>query len=190
MMAAGLVKAGERFAVVLAIVGLVVYGALIFLPRRTHISDVRNHIADKRLSVAQSGATVAEIARISEELAEAKPVVAEWFTSAPAQDGPTAVFREITQLAKSTGIRNLRLEPAPVEHLVVLWRSPLELTAEGTFLQLFEFLRGLEAISPCVQTASLRIESIREESRILRMSVTLTVFAPKSEFSDYVDLAE
>jgi Tfp pilus assembly protein PilO len=180
-------KHGARLAAVTAVVGVAAYGALMFWPRHTELRNLREQIVQRQAIAAQAGPTSTQITKTTQELAEAKEYVQGWLGAAPF---PEAVLRDINQIAQAAQTRNLRLERAPVESLAAVWRAPVSLSVEGTFAQLFQFVQGVEAISPSLCLSPIELKRAEQDGQILRMTATLTIFGPKPDFSDYASLAE
>jgi Tfp pilus assembly protein PilO len=185
-----LTRHGARIATAGAVLGVTAYVALMFLPRRAELARMQGQIAERQATAAQASRTSEEMARAARELADAKRYVEVWTATAPPPEQLIAVFRDVNQLAQSAQTRNLRLEPAPVETLAAVWRAPVKLSVEGTFAQLFQFVRGVESLSPSICLAPLEMERVDGDGQTLRMAATLTIFGPGADFSNYANLAE
>jgi Tfp pilus assembly protein PilO len=100
------------------------------------------------------------------------------------------LFRDINHLSQIAGTRNLRLEPAPVESLATLWRSPVSLSIEGSFPQLFEFVRGVELLSGWRAAHVNRDRSSHRQSRQFADEGNSNGLRGEAGFSGYAILAE
>jgi Tfp pilus assembly protein PilO len=160
-------------------VGYVVWG---FLPSKSALADLRRQIGEKDITAAEAPRVAQQIAQTTEELNAARSCAAAWSEAAVKQESLITLFRDINQLSQSAGTRNLRLEPAPVETLAAVWRAPVSVSIEGTFPQLFDFVRGVEVLSGGMEFSSLEIKRSSGESETLRMTGTLTIFGAKPDF--------
>lgn len=172
----------------LAGLSMIAYGAGEFLPRQRRVRELRQQAEASTQYATRSSGSAVTLSHASEELGEAKRFLAAWRKSAPGEDSLNTLFREIDQLAQNFQMRNLRLEPAPVQELAAIWRMPVKIAGEGKYPDLAQFVRGLETLSPAIWITQLHLE---EEPRgeNLRISLTLTIFGAKREFSDQADLA-
>ena len=69
-----------------------------------------------------------------------------------------------------------------------VWRAPVSLSIEGTFPQLFEFIRGVEILSQGLELTSIEIDQAGDPSEALRMKATLRIFGPGRDFPVTQDL--
>jgi Tfp pilus assembly protein PilO len=173
---------GARLVAVLSAAGAVAYVVWGFLPQREALAELRQEIEAKQAAVAQGTRIVQEIANTTEELFVARRYVQRWSDAAPSQESLILLFRDVNHLSQIAGTRNLRLEPAPVEPLAAVWRAPVSLSVEGNFLQLFDFVRGLETLSPAMDLASIEMDQVSGAPDSLRMRAALTVFGVKPDF--------
>jgi Tfp pilus assembly protein PilO len=175
-------KNGAPLVAALAAAGAVAYLVWGLLPQRAALAELQHHLAEKQQFATQGTRVAEELAQATEELLVAQDYAWRWSGAAPRQESLITLFRDINHLSQIAGTRNLRLEPAPVESLATLWRSPVSLSIEGSFPQLFEFVRGVELLSAGVQLTSIEIDPATANPGSLRMRGTLTVFGVKPDF--------
>jgi Tfp pilus assembly protein PilO len=167
---------------VLSVAGAVAYVFWGFLPSRTALADLERQIAEKEIAAAEGTRVAEQIAQTTDELLAARSCAKDWSDVSPTQESLITLFRDINQLSQAAGTRNLRLEPDPVETLAAVWRAPVNVSIEGTFPQLFDFVRGVELLSGGMEFTSLEIQRASGDAEALRMKATLTIFGAKPDF--------
>ncbi|MBW3598851.1 MAG: type 4a pilus biogenesis protein PilO [Planctomycetes bacterium] len=172
-----------------AAAGVVAYVALFFFPRRAEIAELRRQTEEKDRYALQAVGAAAAVAGATAELNEAARFIRDWRNEAPSEGSVIGVFRGINQAAQTAQTKNLRIEPAPAEKLAAVWRMPVKIAVEGSFPELFGFVRELEPLSSAVWISDVEIAAERDR-KDLRMNLTLTIFGPGPEFSGQAGLAD
>ena len=169
-----------------ALVGACVlaYVFAMFLPSRRATAAIRQEMEKQRTFIMAHSTDTAKIAAAERELAATIKFIETWRASAPHEARLAQVFGEITRDADETGVQIVRFEPQPVEHLERLQRIPVQMALEGSFDQIFAFLRQVEAIDVDFWITTLQVEPVTAGSPRLRCELHLAFFAGRREISD------
>ena len=178
-------KLRGNWLVTIPLVGLTVcYLVLFDAPARRHARQVRSELAASMAQVAQGPSILMQISQLEEQLSRSKAHVAAWEESSPPTSGSAVLLGQISRLARDAGARTARLEPgSPAEH-DSLRSLALTLVCTGEFEQIFEMLRGIEALPQSVWIDDLKIERKQANDEGLQCELKLAVFAGKSEISN------
>jgi Tfp pilus assembly protein PilO len=162
----------------------VAYVVFVFLPGQRAIAQLRRQVQEKQQFIARTQSLPAAIQQAADDLQAANDYAAAWRASAPSEARLAATLGQITQRAQQTSLLVQRFDPQPVARLDAVWQAPVAVAMEGSFLQVFEFLRAIEELPASVWIASLRLENSGRDDGRARCELTLVVFADNSDFSE------
>jgi Tfp pilus assembly protein PilO len=192
------VKKGRRHSwlVTLPLVGIVAaYLWLVFLPGQRVISALETELADKRAFVA-SGSHVAQCrVQFEGKLAELRAYCERWQAKACDSARLAALYGEIAELLKASGVATTHFSPGPTLKLDVLQKTSLQIKCEGTFEQVASVLTRLEKMPERLWVEDVNLETLANDDpsnqdkgdqtgQVMRCQVNLVIFAGNSEKSN------
>lgn len=178
-------KLRGNWLITLPLVGLTVgYVWLFDLPARRTSQQLRSELEAAQTYVAQGPLIGVQTNEARSQLDKTNAFVETWRETSPGGTGSAVVLGEISRLARDAGTRTTRLEPATPAEYEELRSLALTLVCLGSFEQVFELLRGIEALPQSVWIDDLRIERKQESGDDLQCELKLAVFAGKSDVSD------
>jgi Tfp pilus assembly protein PilO len=181
---------GNWIVTALVSAAAVAYFALVFLPGRQSISEARREIHSKQDFIASAGALAVALKTAQDELGKADAFASAWEEDAPAPSELAAVYGTLHELAKAAGTTITRLNPEPVVPYDAVRKIPLTMGCTGTFAQIFEFLRSLEALDMEIWEEDIRLERMQGNNEYIASEIKLVVFTGNPENSGYVEQSE
>jgi Tfp pilus assembly protein PilO len=168
---------------------------LVFLPGQRVIAALETELADKRAFIA-SGAHVAECrVQFERKLADLRTYCNRWQAKPSDSARLAALYGEIAELLKASGVATTHFSPGPTHKLDVLQKTTLKIECEGTFEQVASVLTRLEKMPERLWVEDVNLETLanddpnrREQDdqtgQIMRCQVNLVIFAGNSEKSN------
>jgi len=168
---------------------------LVFLPGQRVIAALETELDDKRAFIA-SGVHVAQCrVQFEAKLADLHTYCDRWQAKPCDSAGLAALYGEIAELLKASGVVTTHFSPGPTQKFDVLKKTALKIEYEGTFEQVASVLTSLETMPERLWVENVNLEtladsgvSIRQKDdkvgQIMRCQVTLVIFAGNSEKSD------
>jgi Tfp pilus assembly protein PilO len=163
----------------------VAYLALVWSPGRKAIKQTREQVADKQKVVAQSADLSAKLISAQQELEKDEAVVRRWEEAAPKKRDIPGFCGKITALAKTAHLEVTRFDPQPAIIHEKLQQIPMAMTCMGTFAQVYEFLRAIEAVPTTIWVESMRLEKTALNKKGIQCELNLAVFSNNPQNSDY-----
>ncbi len=161
----------------------VLYVALVYLPGRRNLAELREQLATKQAPLDTSGAVLASIASTEKELERTEQFVERWRTENPMPSGLAPILAELHALAQVAGVSIVRLDPQPVQVFDTIKRGSLTLTCTGSYRAVHRFLYQIEQLrhETWVDSVSIRIAGGSEGNVIAE--VVLLMFADNHKIS-------
>ncbi len=168
---------------------------LVFLPGQRVISALEIELADKRAFIA-SGSHVSQCrVQFEAKLAELQTYCDRWQAKKCDSARLAALYGEIAELLKASGVATTHFSPGPTTRLDVLQKTSLRMTCEGTFEQVASVLTKLERMPERLWVEDVSLEALANEApsspekeaqigQIMRCQVTLVIFAGNSKNSN------
>lgn len=180
---------GNWIVIVPVVAGTVAFVALVYLPTRQKINDLREQAIEKEDFVQQTDSMAAVFAATTDSLNQAKQYVDHWQIHSPDRAGLYKLFSRINELAKQSGTVTTRFDPKPVIKYDTLQRIPLELGCTGDFEQIYRFLAELEKLPQeiWIEQADLRKEGGLEGD--VSCEIRLAIFIDNPEKTSQAESA-
>jgi Tfp pilus assembly protein PilO len=160
------------------------YFALVFLPARKALAQMREDIRLKQEHVTGAASLPAIVATVGQELAESRQYVGAVQESSPRTARLSALFGKLYELARRAGVTPVRFEPQPAQPFETLDRVSISFGLTGSYPQLHEFLRSLEELPMPLWVDAIEIKQAGEAAGSATAELTLVVFADNREISD------
>lgn len=192
-------KKGRRHSwlVTLPLAGIAAaYLWLVFLPGQRVIAALETELADKRAFIA-SGSHVSQCrVQFEAQLADLQSYCDRWQAKTCDSAGLAALYGEIAELLKASGVATTHFSPGPTTRLDVLQKTSLRITCEGTFEQVASVLTKLETMPQRLWVEDVSLETLADDApsrsdkddqigQIMRCQVDLVIFAGNSEKTEY-----
>jgi len=166
-------------------VGSLCYVLAIFLPAQRTIANLRRELREKQQHVLQSDRLTIPLRQSEEKLN-----VVEDFTRREKDHLPNAhelskSLGLISEQAKLAGAVVRRFDPQPTTSLETLQILPVELSLEGSYLQVFEFVQRLEKLPLAIWVKRMHFGEIEGKPGSLTTELTLTIFGEFAEQADF-----
>jgi Tfp pilus assembly protein PilO len=164
-------------------IGTIGYAFLVFLPTQQTIAGIRTELAEHRREVLELGTFETEIVALDHRLRAVRSAIHEWQQHAPTEQQIATFVGVVSQLAQQTGARVDRIAPRPAIEMSSLHQHPSDLSVEGSFVQIADFLRALEERSETIWITQLNLTASGETGASVRCELSFTVFADNPDNS-------
>jgi hypothetical protein len=168
---------------------------LVFLPGQRVISALEMELADKRAFIA-SGTHVSQCrVQFEGKLADLRTYCNHWQAKAYDSARLAALYGEIAELLKASGVATTHFSPGPTLKLDVLQKTSLKIECQGTFEQVASVLTRLEKMPERLWVEDVNLETLansdpsssgkgNQAGQAMRCQVDLVIFAGNSENSN------
>ena len=160
------------------------YVSFVFLPTQKSIAGLRSELAQHRGEVLELGALETEIVGLQSRIDAVRATVDQWKEHAPTEQQAATFIGVVSQLAQQAGARVERITPRSVVQMASLQKHPRELTVEGDFVQIADFLRRLEQRPETIWLTRLNLTASGKHGANVRCELSFTVFTDNSDNSD------
>jgi len=179
-------RRGNVLALLAAGAAVLLYVFAIYLPAEKSMRTMREEITSKTRTPAEAGNLAAQFALQQKALEETKAYVSNWQKQAPTPADLPQMLGEMSEMAQAAGVAVTRMEPEPAVHFAELSQSRVSMGCQGSFAEVFDFLRRLESLSHAVWIDNLQIEQAagnKGDASDVTCMVKLAIFTNKSESS-------
>jgi Tfp pilus assembly protein PilO len=171
-------------------VGLsVAYALFFFLPTQRTIAELTEQVASQQALVEQTEALSPALAATEEQIHATLQYSAAWEETSPSETSLAALFGQISALAKAAGVTTTRFDPDTPVDLARVRRIPLTIGCTGQFSQVAQFLESVERLPQTIWIANLRMETGRENRKVVQCEARLEIFADNPKISGQVNLS-
>jgi Tfp pilus assembly protein PilO len=153
-----------------------------FLPAKSEIARRRAVLATRKADIDRSRPLTIAAFQTEEELEKTDNFVTGWMQHN--DNDAASVLAKISQRVQESGVQTIRFDPQPTDRLQAIRQTPLQLGTVGSFAQLFQMLRGLEALPAAVWIDRLTIRAPAKPGEILENETSLVVFTVNRNKSD------
>lgn len=160
------------------------YALFVFLPTQKSIASIRSELAEQRADVLELGTLENEIVGLERRIAATRETIDTWREHAPTEQETATFIGVVTQLAQQANARMDRITPRSAVKMAALQQHPADLTVEGGFVQIADFLRMLELRPETIWVNRLNLTASGEAGVNVRCEVNFTVFADNPDNSD------
>lgn len=164
--------------------GSLAYVFFLFLPGQLAVGSLRDQFREQQLFIVQSERLQSVIRSTEKELGETDAFCDAWREVAAVESKLPEFFGRITAAANKNGLDVVRLTPGAQIELSSIRRVPFALTTDGSFEQLFLFLRGVEAMPEVVWVTEMKISPDGGSTENVRCELELEVFTDNQDFSN------
>src|SRR4029079_18251776 len=124
---------------ILAVVGVVAYVFVGFLPAQKKLASKRRELREKRQFIANADLKSATVNQLDQQLQAARKHVDSWRDHSRMEAGTVVLLGELASLAAKAGVILHRVTPQDPTNLDTLRQQGLEIDIEGTYSQILEF---------------------------------------------------
>ncbi len=174
----------------LTLAAAVAYTTLWFIPQQHKISQLREELATKRTFVTQGCTLPTALQATQCELEKTQLYQRAWADASPGRTRLSALFGQISALAKQSGIATTRFDPDPGQDMSRLCRVPLAIGCTGSFAQTRKFLHGIESLPATIWVEKLHVARDSKDGKVVQSVLDLEIFADKQDISDQVNHME
>ena len=160
------------------------YAFFVFLPAQKSIAGIRSELADQRNEVLELGTLETNIVDLENRIAAVRTTIDKWQEYAPTEQEMATFIGVVSQLAQQAGARLDRITPRSVVNMAVLRQHPADLTVEGDFVQIGDFLQRLERRPETIWITHVNLTASGEAGANVRCELSFTVFADNPGDSD------
>ncbi|MEN6404967.1 MAG: type 4a pilus biogenesis protein PilO [Thermoguttaceae bacterium] len=155
----------------------VAYLALVWLPGRKSLEQLRQTVESKRAVISQSTGLSDALLRTHGELDETEAVVRRWEKTAPGKKDSPALYGTLHALAKNSRLSVTRFDPQPIVPHEKIQEIPIVMACSGSFSQIYEFLRRLEQQPQTIWVENLRMDQKVKNTKDIQCELSLVVFS-------------
>ncbi len=149
----------------------------IFRPNRSHMERLRVELRAIGKSAGDAQQLSAKLGPLSDENEALTRYLETWEARLAEPEQLSQALGRISQLAKRSGVSTTRLEPAAVEPVGSLQKLPLEIQLEGSFQQVYDFLKQLEESNQAIWVEKMEMSRPGNPDEPLECELSLVVFA-------------
>lgn len=164
--------------------GAIGYLFLIFLPNQRSIVQLRRERNQKQQLILQSTGLSTPLAAAEQRLNATRQCSLDWKKGAPTRSEIVATYARLAEEAKAAGVTLRRFDPQPAIDRQLIGEHNLLLAWEGTFAQIFDFLRRVEQLPATVWARHMNLTAAGESGETLSGELTLTIFMDLAENTD------
>lgn len=160
------------------------YAFFVFLPTQKSIANIRTELKNQRNDVVELGSLETQIVGLERRIALSRAAIDKWRDHAPSPQETATFIGVVSQMAQEAGARVERITPKDVVRMASLQQHPAELSVEGNFLQIADFLRKLEERPETIWITRLNLTASGDQVASVRCELSFTVFADNPDDSD------
>lgn len=164
--------------------GAIAYLFLLFLPGQQSIVRLRRERNEKQQLIMQSTILSSPLAAAEQRLTATRECAVAWKEAAPSRSEIVATYARLAEEAQAAGVTLRRFDPQAAVDRQIFGEHNLLLAWEGTFAQIFDFLRRVEQLPATVWTRQMNLTSAGEAGETLTGELTLTIFLDLAENAD------
>ncbi len=165
----------------------VAYVVWIYLPGSREIGRLREDIRQKQDYLAMAAGMPLALQISQKQVEETEAYNTAWHEQASAAEDLSSLYGELHRLAKTAGMTVTRFDPEPITRYETIREIPLTVGLEGSFDQVFRYLKGLETLPATLWTNSFKLKNLVGSRGRISCQVDLVVFAGNPENSDYIN---
>lgn len=190
-----MMKDAVRRDMLLLIIGLslivAVFVFLVYLPGQRAEAAIQRELATAKDVIRKIPERVAELEALNREFELRREYLQSAEYVMPTESHLSSVLRRIAQQAERAELRVTRLEPLPTIGYASYECIPVRITIRGQFLQIADFLHGLEDSTRLFTVKEMRLDSTEWEVQgEIEGDVLFYVYAGKIDFSDFAEIDE
>jgi Tfp pilus assembly protein PilO len=163
----------------------VAYLAFVWLPGYRTTCTLWDKAKMQREYVAQAAEWPAKLREARQEFDRTSAIVASWEKASPHKKDLSLFYGKIYALAKDAGLTITRFDPQTTIVFDKFNEIPIAIHCTGRFVQVFEFLRGLEGLPGAIWVENMRIEKTNASEKDVQCELSLVIFSDNSYSSDY-----
>ena len=160
------------------------YAFFVFLPAQKSIASLRSELAGQRKEILELGSLETEIVGLQRRIAAVRATLETWQEHAPTERETATFIGVVSQLAQQAGARVERITPRSVGNMAALRQHPADLTVEGDFVQIADFLRRLEQRPETIWITRVNLTASGAAGASVRCELSFTVFTDNPNNSD------
>lgn len=168
----------------------VVYLVLICLPRRAALANQQSSLSLMQAFIQQAAGVPMRVIIIQQDMENAQGYCRQWRTRLPQASEVSQRQDEIFRAAEAAGTQVIRFDPQSPVPLRQLSQLPVNVTCEGSFNNLFDFISRIEALPNPIWVDQLTMAPEGASSARLRCELSLTVFTENTNDSGYAKHAD
>jgi Tfp pilus assembly protein PilO len=162
----------------------IAYVMFVFLPGQRAIGELNRLRHEKQQHILESTSLVEQLSVAQQRLSLTQTCSRNWRATAPDQAELVATYAGLTEAAQAAGLALRRFDPqSPVEGQLI-GEHNLSLEWQGSFPQLFEFIRRLEQLPPTIWVRQFNLAAGNADGETLQGGLTLTIFVDHADNSD------
>ncbi len=166
-------------------IGSVVYIVLVFLPAQKAISKVRREVLDKQEHILQADRLTLPIQATQQRMVAVDSFTRRHDAMLPATKGELLrTFSRISEQANLSGVIVRRFDPKGTIELNSLRQAQLEISLEGTFPQIMDFLSRLEELPHLIWVPNVSLGKVEGSEQTLLAELSLTIFGDLADQSE------
>ena len=148
------------------------------------IVKLRRERNEKQQLILQSTILSSPLAGAEARLEATRQCALAWKQDAPARHETVATYARLAEEAKAAGVTLRRFDPLPSVDRKLVGEHNLQLAWEGSFTQIFDFLRRVEQLPPTIWLRQMNLSSANDGGKTLTGELTLTIFMDLAENAD------
>lgn len=166
-------------------VGAVIYVVAIFIPAQKRISQTRSEVLNLQDHILQSNSLTLPIQTTQERIVAVESFTRRHDSMLPATRGELLrTYGRISEQAKLAGVVVRRFDPKGTTELHSLRQAHLEVSLEGTFPQVMDFLSRLEELPHLIWVSDVNLGKVEGNEQTLLAELSLTIFGELADQSD------
>jgi Tfp pilus assembly protein PilO len=163
----------------------VIYVFAIFVPTQKSISRARQEVLDLQEHVLRSDRLTLPIQNVQQKMLAVESFMRRHDSMLPETRGELQrTFGRISEQAKLAGVIVRRFDPKGTTELHSLRQAHLDVSLEGSFPQLMDFLSRLEELPHVIWLTNVNLGKVEGNEQTLLAELSLTIFGDLADQSD------
>ena len=183
-------KRGDWLVTLPLAAGAIAYVVFVFLPGREVTAELKQQIETKQQTIDQTLGLAKAAVVIGQQAQKTRAYTSAWQQQCPASGELSSLYGKIRELAGASQATITRFDPESSETHPALCETRLLVGCEGSFAEVFEFLRAVEGLQETVWIREMRLDKLEGSEGNVNCELNLVIFASNSGNSDYVNPAE
>ena len=165
---------------------VVCYALFFFLPVQRKINAAQRELQEKQLHIVQASNLQLPMQQSQVQLRHVETYTTRLEERLPSTTADfLKTFSRISEQAKLAGVVVRRFDPLPATKMKSLQQANLEITLEGTFPQLMDFLSRVEELPHVIWASNVSLGKIEGPGGLLLSEITLTIFGNLADQGDF-----
>lgn len=158
------------------VIALVLFYVLGWRPMTARQKDLELQIASKQRELDINRSNASRLPQVTLEVERLRMRLERFDKRLPKQQELTQFIKDLTHLSQQSRLRRLTTEPESPRYSALYGEHPIALTFEGSFPDVFSFIRQTEEMERLTRVHSVTIRSIDAARGLVDVKLLLSIY--------------